>query len=112
MSNSFKRDIINVVGRDEYIQILIQLHKIYKDVDDNIYLDMINNCKKYNVHLYYIIVTIRFKQTNHLTHMMVCAINENDAKRFVLKKYKKYNVTMDDIICNKVNLEINKPKEI
>lgn len=112
MSNSFKQDIINVVGRDEYIQILKQLHKIYKDVDDNIYLDMINNCKKYSVHLYYVIVTIRFKQTNHLTHMMVCATNENDAKRFVLKKYKKYNVTIDDIICNKVDLEINKPKEI
>ena len=112
MSNSLKQDVIRVVGKDEFIQHSKEIAQMYNDVERGIYSNIekvleedTNNFYKDKLHLFNVqFSTITSTKTN-LINKFVYAIDEEDAKRLVFKRYENLSVEIIGVYCQRVDIK-------
>jgi len=103
MSNSLKQDVIKAAGNEEYAKRCKEIEYMFDDAEkgicSNIQTDTTIELCLYNVQF-----DIRHKNNLHLINKFVYAINADDAKKIVTKRYLDYNVDTTDIYCQKVDI--------
>ena len=103
MSDSLKQDVINVVGNEEYTKRCKEIEYMYDDAEkgvcSNIQIDTTIELCLYNVQF-----SIYHKNTYHLINKFVYAINADDAKKIVTKRYLDYVADTTNIYCQKVDI--------
>lgn len=104
MSNSLKQDVINAIGTDKYIQHCKEIEYMFDDAEKGICSNtsyvVENNLKLYNVQF-----SFYHKNTYHLLNKFVYAIDEKDAKTIVLNKYSNFNMKLEHVFCQRINIE-------
>lgn len=104
MSDNLKQDVINAVGNEEYAKRCKEIEYMYDDAAEkgicsNIQIDTTIELCLYNVQF-----NVRHKNNLHLINKFVYAINTDDAKKIVTKRYLDYDVDTTDIYCQKVDI--------
>ena len=111
MSNSLKQDVINAVGKDRYIQSCKEIAQMYDDVERGICSNIekvleedTNDFYKDKLYLYNVQFTMIHKKDYKMINKFVFAIDEEDAKRLVLKQYENFNINTIGVSCHRLDI--------
>ena len=102
MSDSLKQDLIKSIGIDNYIRGCKQIDQMYEDAEkgicSNIQIDTTKELSLYNV---------QFDIPKFDKHYIkfVFARDMTDAIDIVMKKYRKFNVDVESIHCQYVDIK-------
>lgn len=103
MSNSLKQDVINAVGEDRYIKHCNEIAQLYDDAERGICSNIETNDNKLG--LYMVRFSMYHEGYTRSIHRFVFAINEEDAKSLVLKRYENYNnIDITSVISIKIDI--------
>ena len=112
MSDSLKQDVINAVGLDKYIEHCKEIGYMFDDAENGICSNVNNAIKndndalcKNNLKLYTVQFSFYHKNEYHLINKFVYAIDEQDAKTIVLRKYSKFSIKLVHIFCKRIDIE-------
>ena len=105
MSNNLKQDVINAVGMNNFIKHLYSYaHDGVCSNIETILKEDINTYYKDKLQLFNVQISTITSTKSNLINKFVYAINEEDAKRLVLERYKNICVEIINVYCQIVDI--------
>ena len=112
MSDSLKRDVINATERDlpRFIKRVLKdndgSYAVYSDSSvERVLEEDTNIFYKDKLQLFNVQISYATDTKCSLINKFVYAINEDDAKRLVFKRYENINIEVINVYCQRVDIQ-------